>query len=72
MDRKTFALKVLKTTRAQWDNVLAGRRNLSFKRAKLAAQVTESDIQIWMDPDKAGQRLEAWNMYAPKETKGVK
>lgn len=67
MKKSTFAEKVLKTSRGGFENVIAGRRNLSYKKAKIAASVLGTDVTVWMDPDKAPLRKLAWEEYAKEK-----
>lgn len=63
MNKKMFAEKVLKTTRAQLDNVLAGRRNMSYGRAKIAAHTFNTTVDVWLDSSLVLERQAAWKRF---------
>lgn len=63
MNDKEFAVKILKCTYSQWKQVLKGRRNLGLQRAKLAAQIIETDVETWRDPEFTDDRKRAWKEF---------
>ena len=40
--------------------LLRGERNLSLGKAKEMAEITGTDVLLWMDPARAEERREAW------------
>ncbi len=61
MNKKEFATKILKCSPTLWCFTLKGRRNLGFKKAKLASQVLNTDCELWINPDASvNDRKKAW------------
>jgi hypothetical protein len=52
MDKEKFAKEVLKVGVRQFHHVLAGRRGLSFMKAKKAAFILGGEIDLWIGFDK--------------------
>ena len=69
MTENEFSEKILKSSRNHWVFTLAGSRNLGFKKAKLVSQLFDTDIEIWMDSNRAFERREAWNKFSGKGAK---
>jgi transcriptional regulator with XRE-family HTH domain len=47
-------------SRSMVSRLLRGERNLSLKKAKIMAELTGSDIMVWIDPNNKEKRVEAW------------
>lgn len=62
--RETFAGVVLRCSQSMFDKVLNGDRNLSFQRARKAANVLGTDVTVWMDPKCAAERKSAWKKFS--------
>jgi len=64
MDKKTFATRVLGLKKRQhFDAVLLGKRNLSYKRSRLAAHVLGTAANVWQDSDLVLARRAAWEKF---------
>lgn len=63
MTKKEFSERILKCSGQQWRYVLAGKRNLGLKRAKLVAQLFSTSLDVWIDPDRTKDRKEAWEKF---------
>jgi len=49
---------------SQWYFVLKGERNLGYKKAKIAAQVLNTETDLWINPEaSANDRREAWGKF---------
>lgn len=59
MKRKEIAQK-LGVTRQTLDFVLLGKRNFSFAKSKLAADLFGGPQAIWQDPERVAERQAAW------------
>jgi hypothetical protein len=59
-----FSKKILKCTYSHFWYVLRGERDLSYKKAKAAAQHLDTDLDTWLDARLAAKRREAWKRYA--------
>lgn len=66
MERKDFAKKVLRCSPAFWNMVLAGTRNLGFKKAKRAAKKLGTSAELWIDDSDSvkKKRRKAWDDFA--------
>jgi len=63
---KTFSLKI-NITYHHWRYVLLGKRNLSYSKAKVAAPLLKTSVEVWMDPSLVADRQAAWAIYQEKE-----
>jgi hypothetical protein len=63
MNIKEFSSKILKCSGGHWRYVLRGERNLSFNKAKLIAQLFETDLETWIDGNRTVDRVRAWEKF---------
>lgn len=71
--KKKDVVKLLGITRQGFDLVLAGKRNFSFAKSKVAADLMGCPQVIWIDPDRIQERQDAWQRFrdqSPGETSG--
>jgi hypothetical protein len=67
MDRRIFATKILHyQTRAQWDFILADKKNASYRKAKLISTILSTPIGIWLARGSKRERQDAWKKYSAK------
>lgn len=46
-----------------WRAVLAGDRNLSYKKAQLVSQLFVTPLDVWLDPGRKNDRKAAWEKF---------
>ena len=63
MLKTDFPKKKLNCTYSHFWYVLRGEKNLSYKRAKIAAKCFDTDVDTWMDERMAAKRRDAWSQY---------
>lgn len=70
MTQKDFASTILQSTQPYWGMVLAGKRNLGYKKAQAAASVLNTSVDLWMNPKaNPNERKAAWNQFSSKRAK---
>jgi hypothetical protein len=63
MTKKQFARDVIGCSYSLWRFALLGQRNLGYPKAKIAATVLNTGIDVWLDEEKADERQRAWDQY---------
>ena len=69
MRKDDFADNVLGITYGHWRYVLTGERNLSLQKARIAASVLETGVDVWLDGSLASARIEAWERFNSSSNK---
>ena len=64
MDKERFSTVILRCSYHHWRYVLVGQRNLSFKKAQVAAQVLVTPVEVWLDSERADERQAAWENFS--------
>jgi plasmid maintenance system antidote protein VapI len=60
---KAETAQLLGITRQHLDFVLSGKRNFSFHAAQRATAVIGGTLSLWLDRDKAADRVKAWERF---------
>lgn len=63
MTKKDFSQKILNSSYSMWRAVLAGDRNLSYKKAQLVSQLFVTPLDVWLDPGRKNDRKAAWEKF---------
>ena len=63
MTKEEFSKKILKCSYNLFSQALAGTRNLGYRKARTAAMIFDTDIEVWIDPSKQPERIKAWNKF---------
>jgi len=66
VSREVFAKVVLECSVSMFQQVLNGKKNFSFKKARKAAETLGTEITLWMDPNAlvSKDRKAAWNKFS--------
>ena len=61
---KAFAMRFVGCSAPLWSMVLSCERNLGFSKARKVAELLDTPVELWMDPDASSEeRLSAWVKY---------
>lgn len=64
MTNKDFAEKILRVSARHWAYVLAGKRHLSFRKAKKVSSLFETNTELWIDPNASvKERRSTWESF---------
>ena len=64
MTSKDFAIKMARISIRQWNSVLAGTRNLSYRNAKRVAGLLGTSVELWVNPEASPrERRGAWELF---------
>ena len=64
MTQREFAEKYLKVSPRHWSYVVAGRRNLAYRKAQKAAKLLGTSHDLWIDPMASKrERMDAWEEF---------
>ena len=63
MKRREFS-KILGCSTDMWNKTLKGDRNLGYPRAKIASQVLNTVLDVWMDSERVLDRQAAWKNFS--------
>lgn len=64
MKKEEFANKILKISYSHWQFVLNGQRGLGLQKARVAAAVLNTPIEVWIDPEMGAERVAAWKSFS--------
>lgn len=64
MTKREFSSKILRVSYHHWRYVLSGERNLSLKKARLVAELLNTDVLVWLDQSKLMERQTAWQKFS--------
>ena len=64
MTNKEFCTRLARISIRHWDYVLAGNRNLAYRKAKRVAGLLGTSVELWVNPEASPrERRGAWELF---------